>query len=135
MRPRKQGRLLLATDLAVRPDSRLRADLAFFSSETWRYVELDRTPVDQPPDMAVAIISPSETATNVNRKVQAFLVWGVREVWLIYPETRTIEVQIFASARIFGNNEFIVSSRIPGWRIWVSEIFEDLILDALESTQ
>jgi Uma2 family endonuclease len=70
--PRQRGRLLLATDLAVRPNSRLRTDLVFFSSETWRYVEIDRTPVEQPPDMAVAIISPSETATNVNRKVQRF---------------------------------------------------------------
>jgi Uma2 family endonuclease len=126
VRPRKFGQLLLRIDLAVRPDSRLRADLALFSSQIWRYAEIDRAPMEQPPYIAIEIISPAETATVVNRKVQALLAWQVHEVWLIYPETRTVEVQVPASARIFNNNELIVSSRIPGWRIWVSEIFEEL---------
>src|ERR1700748_1469960 len=75
VRPRKFGQLLLRIDLAVRLDSRLRADLALFSSQIWRHVEIDRAPMEQPPYIAVEIISPSETAANVNRKVQALLAW------------------------------------------------------------
>lgn len=126
VRSGKLGKLLLETDLAVRHDSRLRPDMGFFSAETWRSIELDRVPVRHAPNIAFEIISPSETATTINRKVQAYLAWGVREVWLIYPETRTVEVQVPGSARILADNAFLSSSLVPGWRTQISEIFEDL---------
>jgi Uma2 family endonuclease len=65
--------LLFETDLAVRHDSRLRPDLESFSTETWQAVDIKRIPVAQRPDVAVEVISSSETATNIQRKVDAYL--------------------------------------------------------------
>lgn len=42
------------------------------------------------PDLAVEIISPSETAYSVEAKVAEYLRAGVRLVWLVYPETEVV---------------------------------------------
>ncbi len=131
VRPAKLGKLLLETDLAVRHDSRLRPDMGFFSAEAWRSIEIDRVPVRHAPEIAFEIISrvkttASETATTINRKLQAYLAWGVHEVWRIYPETRSVEVHVPGSARILAAHASLASTLIPGWQIQISELFEDL---------
>jgi Uma2 family endonuclease len=123
---RRLGAVLPETDLAVRADSRLRPDLAFFSAETWATVDQDRVPVVQTPDVAIEIISPSETATTVNRKVEAFLKWGVEEVWLIEPEIRTLFVHTLAGAQRLSEGAILTSEFIPGWRIQIADLFESL---------
>jgi Uma2 family endonuclease len=122
----KQGAVLPETDLAVRTDSRLRPDLGYFSSRTWQSIDIKRAPIVHPPDIAIEIISPSETASTINRKVQAYLGWGVQEVWLIYPETRTVDVRFRGKAEILAEGEFLATGLIPDWRIPVSEIFADI---------
>lgn len=42
------------------------------------------------PDVAVEIISPSETAYSVEAKVAEYLRAGVRLVWLVYPEAEVV---------------------------------------------
>jgi Uma2 family endonuclease len=123
---RRLGAALLETDLAVRKDTRLRPDLGFFSAETWQSVDLERVPVVETPDIAVEIISPSETAAMVNRKVAAYLDWGVHEVWLIYPETRTLHVHVRGSSQTLTEGSFLLSDLIPGWRIQIADLFENL---------
>jgi Uma2 family endonuclease len=124
--PRRLGVVLPETDLAVRENTRLRPDMGFFSAETWQSVDLDCVPVVQTPDITIEIISPSEGAAMAKRKLQAYLDWGVGEVWLIYPETRTLQVHIQGSSQTLTEGAFLVSDLISGWRIQVSEIFEDL---------
>src|SRR5205807_2377355 len=44
------------------------------------------------PDLAVEVISPSETATEINDKVNLYFQGGTRQVWLVYPVTKTVYV-------------------------------------------
>jgi Uma2 family endonuclease len=44
------------------------------------------------PDLVVEIISPSETAAEVQAKVQDYLAAGTRLLWLVYPRTQTVLV-------------------------------------------
>lgn len=44
------------------------------------------------PDLAVEILSPDDRMTRVNRKLRVYLRSGVRLVWLIDPERRTVTV-------------------------------------------
>ncbi len=125
-RPRRLGMPLLETDMAVRRDSRLRPDLGFLSADTMRTIQVKKVPVQHPPDIAVEIIAPSETASTINRKVKAYLAWGVQEVWLIYPETGTLCLHVHNGAQTLSEGAFLMSDLIPGWRIQVSEIFDDL---------
>ena len=122
----KLGTVLPETDLAVRADTRLRPDFGFFSAKTWRTVDLKHVPVVQTPDIAVEIISSSETATTINRKVDAYLKWGVPEVWLIDPEIRTLFVHTLSGAQRLSEGAFLTSELVPGWRIQVADLFKNL---------
>lgn len=44
------------------------------------------------PDLAVEVVSPSESAEDIYEKIQDYLAHGVRLIWIIYPRTRTAEV-------------------------------------------
>jgi Uma2 family endonuclease len=123
---RNLGAALIETDLAVRANTRLRPDFGFFSAETWRTIDLERVPVIQTPDIAVEIISPSETVTTIHRKIDAYLKWGVQEVWLIDPEVRTLFVHSRASVQRLSEGAFLTSSFVPGWQLQIADLFENL---------
>lgn len=123
---RNLGAALIETDLAVGANTRLRPDIGFFSAETWRTVDLEHVPVVQTPDLAVEIISPSETAMKIHRKVDAYLNWGVREVWLIEPEIRTLFVHSRAGIQQLSEGAFLTTDLIPGWQLQIAELFENL---------
>jgi Uma2 family endonuclease len=117
---------LFRTDLAVRSNTRLRPGIGFFSTETWRTVDLDLVPVTQTPDIAIEVISPSEIATTINSKVAAYLKWGVQEVWLIDLEIKTLFVHTLAGAQRLSEGAFLTSEFVPGWRLQIAELFANL---------
>jgi Uma2 family endonuclease len=47
---------------------------------------MQRAPVPGSPDIAVEVISPSERAVDTQAKLEAYLRYGAREVWQIYPK-------------------------------------------------
>jgi len=55
-----------------------------------------KIPTHGAPDIAVEVISPTERTGDTRRKVLAYLKFGVREIWQIYPVTR--EVLVYAGA-------------------------------------
>lgn len=44
------------------------------------------------PDLAVEVISPLETFTIIRKKLRDYFAYGVKRVWLVYPDARSIEV-------------------------------------------
>ena len=58
-----------------------------------RYDE-DHLPVRFPfaPDLAIEVMSPSNTDAQMSVKVDTYLMSGTRLVWLIYPERRVVSV-------------------------------------------
>lgn len=78
------------------------------------------------PDLVVEIVSPSDTARQMNRKVRQYLAAGTRAVWLVYPDTKSVHV--FEPGIIVRVVEFdgVVSSpaAIPGFELPVRDIFE-----------
>lgn len=46
------------------------------------------------PDLAVEIISPNDSATDVQRKLHTYLSKGTQQVWLIYPDTQDVHQYI-----------------------------------------
>lgn len=81
------------------------------------------------PDIAVEIISPSETARMVHRKVQAYLSAGSRWVWAVYPEERLIEVYQLGANEQLQIDTLTVDSTLtadevlPGFAVPVKLIF------------
>lgn len=94
VRPRNLG-LITAPDGTVRLwAGRVRIPDAAFTS--WERMPGRRRPPepvpDLAPDLAVEILSRSNTAAEMRLKRQDYFTAGVRLVWVIDPETRTAEV-------------------------------------------
>lgn len=77
----------------------------FGDPEIWRqadvsFIRKDRLPggripegsLELPPDLAVEVISPNDTAYEVHGKVALYLRHGFGEVWLVYPNLRAVHV-------------------------------------------
>ena len=125
-RKKKLGKLLPETDMAVRAESRLRPDLGYFSAEVWNNLDKRKVPVTLVPEIAIEIISPSESPRTINRKIDAYLRWGVTEVWLIYSPERELHVHTREGLQEYSEDAYLTTECVPGWKIQVAEIFDDL---------
>lgn len=76
------------------------------------------------PDLVVEVISPSNTAAWMRRKVGRYFEAGTPEVWIVYPESRSLEVhRPDGRIRVLTGHETVTSEILPGFRLAVSEIF------------
>jgi len=77
------------------------------------------------PDLAVEIVSPSETADEVREKVRDFLLAGTPRVWTIYPRTREVVVHTADGlARTYSENDMLEHPDVlPGFSLKVAELF------------
>ncbi len=106
-----------------------RPDIAFVSYERWpreRKVNSDNG-WDVIPDLAIEVISPSNTADEVISKVREYFQAGVRRVWVVYPSER--QVYVYSSPTknsILGEGDDLDGEEIlPGFRLALAELFED----------
>lgn len=94
----------------------LRPDLAYVSADRW---PLDRTlpfrtDWEVAPNIAVEVVSPSNRAGELSKKRRRYFRYGVEEVWVIYPEDRTIEVHDPKGCRVFTHEDRLTSKQLPG---------------------
>jgi Uma2 family endonuclease len=67
-----------------------------------------RGAITRAPDLAVEILSPDDRMTNVMDKLRFYLLHGVRLVWLIDPDNRTVTVMTSVSeARILSEDDIL----------------------------
>ena len=80
------------------------------------------------PDLAVEILSPSNTAKEMTRKLREYFRAGVRLVWLIDPETQTAEAYSseMTCALIPANGRLDGGEVLPGFTLPLAKLFERL---------
>jgi Uma2 family endonuclease len=113
----------------VPKDLQRRPDVAFISNARWPYNS--RVPNvavwDIVPDLAVEVVSPSNTAFEVQRKIHKYFDAGVSQVWIIYPPQR--EVYVYASTNRIEvlqlGQELDGGDLIPGFRLSLATLFEE----------
>jgi Uma2 family endonuclease len=78
------------------------------------------------PELAVEIIPPSESAADVQRKIDLFLVHGSLVVWVIYPRTQRGHVFLTdGTASIRGiNDSLTLPGILPGFALPIATLFE-----------
>jgi Uma2 family endonuclease len=88
--------------------------------------------VDGPPDIVVEILSPGSARRDLGLKRTEYETAGVREYWIVDPETRSVEVLAleesegrYARAGLFRVEDSLSSSLLPGLSIALREIFAD----------
>jgi Uma2 family endonuclease len=91
----------------------------------------ERTPkghVTIAPDLAVEVVSPNDSAEEVETKRIEYLQAGVHLVWIVYPENQTVHVyRQSGDPTILGaSDELTGEAVLPGFRCKVAELFEDM---------
>lgn len=83
-----------------------------------------RGPITRAPDLAVEILSPDDRMTEVMDKLRFYLLHGVRLVWLIDPDNRTVTVMVSVSeARILSEDDTLDGGDVlPGFTCVVRDI-------------
>ena len=76
------------------------------------------------PDLAIEIISPSETGAEIAHKVRQYLHGGA-VVWVLYPKDRTVHVfEPTKNARVLDESDLLEApGLLPGFSVRVSEFF------------
>ncbi len=77
------------------------------------------------PDLAIEIISPSESARHVERKIALYLDKGAAAVWVIYPDSRTVHVHTpdRKSIALSERGTLTIPQFLPGWEMPAADLF------------
>ena len=106
------------------PDTVRAPDVAFVLADRIP----DRPPAQffpGPPDLAVEVLSPSDTASEVQEKAEAWLNSGCQEVWLIDPRRKTATKLTPADDSIIQQTvETLTTDLLPGFSLAVAELFK-----------
>jgi Uma2 family endonuclease len=97
------------------------------------FVRMDRLPppeqrrqfLELAPDLAVEVVSPSDSANEVQEKVREYLDFGVQLIWVVHPIQRTVTVYTAdRNARVLYEDEVLDGAEVlPGFAMTVAEIF------------
>jgi Uma2 family endonuclease len=81
------------------------------------------------PDFVTEILSPSNTAIEMERKFDLYLKAGVREYWVIDPERKGVKAYTFKDDQIFTRNyksaDLVSVELIPGLDIVLEKVFAE----------
>ena len=98
-------------------------DVAFISFE--RFPEpLPQTIIDAVPELAVEVMSPSNTVPDIRLKVRQLLEAGTQAVWIVHPDFHEVDVHTADGAITCREGDSISGGDIlPGFEIAVADIF------------
>jgi Uma2 family endonuclease len=79
------------------------------------------------PDLAVEIISPNDLYEKIYRRIKEYFIAGVRQVWIISPEHKTVTIyrSPIQSTILTEENELTSDDLLPGFRCYLSELFQN----------
>jgi Uma2 family endonuclease len=99
------------------PDTLRGPDVSFVRSERASQLDPERD-IPGAPDLAVEIVSPNDSAQDLNKKVRQYLNAGCQVVWVVYPVTR--EVEVFEAGggmrRLTEEDSLEAPDLLPGFR-------------------
>jgi Uma2 family endonuclease len=111
--------------IASNPDTVRAPDLAFVRRERIPEAGIPKEFWPGAPDLAVEVISPSDTYTEVEEKVNDWLDAGTRLVLVLNPRTRTVTVHTSRTnvTRLTEADLLTGGEVLPGFTCRVSELF------------
>lgn len=129
VRPRKLGWVASndsGTILKHNPDSVRGPDVAYYSIE--RVPAVPQGYFEVAPDLAVEVISPSDSASYVQKKVVQYLEAGVRMIWVVYPASRDVVVyhSLDRVQHLTEQQSLDGGSVLPGFTYRIAELFGEI---------
>ena len=111
--------------LARNPDTLRAPDIAFVAQSrepqgaaAFKFAEIA-------PDLAVEVLSPEDSASDVLKKIEEYLAAGVHLVWIADPATQTVSVyRSLDDVRVLtAGQELDGGDVLPGFRTRIKDIF------------
>jgi Uma2 family endonuclease len=99
------------------------------------FIKAERVPESIPegfvplaPDLAVEVMSPSNSASEMSRKIHLFFQHGTQIVWLVHPADKTIDVYQHAAGettvKFLSSDDTLTDGDVlPGFSLALSELF------------
>jgi len=112
--------------LKLRPDLTRAPDVSFIAWDRFPDRRLSHAPVwTVAPDLAVEILSPSNTEKEMQRKLREYFETGVRLVWYVEPELRTAKVYTSPDRFTVVRTEEVLDGRdvLPGFQLRLKDWF------------
>src|SRR3989304_1041101 len=107
------------------PDTLRAPDIHFVSKERLAKEGITEKFADYPPDLAGEVLSPEDTASKIQKKVEEYLAGGVPLVWVVDPTNQKVtvyrslqDIRLLSAAQELDGGEVV-----PGFRVKVAEIF------------
>src|SRR5215468_11616110 len=95
------------------------------SRDHLKSIDLDRSPAEGAPALAVEVVSPSNRAEDMVKKTRQYLEAGCRSVWIVYPALRLVEVHSARGVRTVQEPESLKDEGLlPGFTLSLTSIFD-----------
>ncbi|HET9582162.1 MAG TPA: Uma2 family endonuclease [Gemmatimonadota bacterium] len=122
------GRVVTETGflLAEDPPTVRGPDVAFISAGRFPRTDVPQGFWRVAPDLAVEIVSPSNSATEIQEKVLEYLEVGAALVWVVDPRIRTVTVfRSKTDVRVLTEEGVLEGGDVlPGFQLAIAELFE-----------
>lgn len=127
--PKDLGLVLAETLFRLSTQRSRRPDVAFVAKARLP-ARVDADGGDPPefecsPNLAIEVISPSNTALEIETKRHEYFAAGVELVWVVYPNQRTIHVyDSLTTCRILNERDELDGGKVlPGFKVKIADLF------------
>jgi Uma2 family endonuclease len=126
LKKRGLGKVYLEAGFKIKdhPPTWIEPDAAFLISERVQSTAKDKYFLGGP-EIAVEVVSPSESAKDIQRKLDLLLGSGTKAVWVVYPESQTAHVfsPDGTSVRRAIGDTLTAPFLAPDWSVPVARLF------------
>jgi Uma2 family endonuclease len=118
-----KGLFLQDVFVAFPAGSRPAPDISYWSAK--RRPPIERGAVQNVPDLIIEVLSPSTRANDEGAKRELYMSSGVRELWLVDPDARTVtRVRLnVIPDEVLGEESALRSELLEGFALDVSRVF------------
>lgn len=84
----------------------------------------DAAPIEGAPDLAIEVVSPSNTPREIDQRISDYFAAGCRRVWVAYWEDREVYIHGLAGVTRRRRDDLLEDAELlPGFSVRVSELF------------
>lgn len=123
------GRITVENDFRLGPDVVRNPDVAFIENETFSRMDVDTSPIEGVPNLAVEVVSPGNSAQDMLTKVHQYLDAGCQAVWVFYPKLKIVEIYDISGIREVAAPASLNEEKIFGghkYSLPLTAVFDDI---------
>lgn len=124
VREHELGEVHIEAGFRLSSDTWLQPDVSFLRAAQLQASDPDGY-YEGAPAMAIEVASESNTAAQLDLKMEQYFAHGSEEVWVVYPKTRRIRLHYPDGDSKTVSSTELRSDLFPGWSIAVDSLFDD----------